>query len=120
MKDDDKVIDLGKEFKKEERRKKIEAIKQKAKDFWDTNKVYIAVAAPVVGKVALETVKLVKRHHAARIELRNKDLRLYDTSLGHYWELRRKLNNSDWVTINRRRNLGESLGDILEEMRVLK
>lgn len=120
MKDDDKVIDLGKEFKKEERRKKIEAIKQKAKDFWDTNKVYITVAAPVVGKVALETVKLVKRHHVARIELRNKDLRLYDTSLGHYWELRRKLNNSDWVTINRRRNLGESLGDILEEMRVLK
>ena len=120
MKDDDKVIDLGKEFKKEERRKKVEALKQKAKDFWDTNKVYIAVAAPVVGKVALETVRLVKRHHVARIELRNKDLRLYDTSLGHYWELRRKLNNSDWVTINRRKNLGESLGDILEEMRVLK
>lgn len=120
MKEDSKVIDLGKELRKEERRKKFEDFKRKAKDFWDDNKVYIAVAAPVAGKVILETVKLVRRHHAGRIELRNKDLRLYDTSLGHYWELKRKLNNSDWVTINRRRNLGESLGDILEEMRVLK
>lgn len=120
MKDDNKVIDLGKELRKEERRKKFEAFKKKVSDWWDRNKVYVAVAAPVAGKVAIETVKLAKRHHVARIELRNKDLRLYDTSLGHYWELRRKLNNSDWVTINRRRNLGESLGDILEEMRVLK
>lgn len=120
MKDDERVIDLGKEIRKEERRKKIEAFKDKAKNWWDRNKVYVAVAAPVAGKVVLESVRMIKRHHIARIELRNKDLRLYDTSLGHYWELRRKLNNSDWVTINRRRNLGESLGDILEEMRVLK
>ena len=120
MKDDSKVIDLGKELRKEERRKKFEAFKKKASDWWDRNKVYVAVAAPVAGKVMLETIKAFRRNHVARIELRNKDLRLYDTSLGHYWELRRKLNNSDWVTINRRRNLGESLGDILEEMRVLK
>lgn len=117
---DDKVIDLGKELKKEERRKKIEAVKKKVADWWDDNKVYVAVAAPIAGKVLLETVRAAKRHHVARIELRNKDLRLYDTSLGHYWELKRKLNNSDWVTINRRRNHGESLGDILEELRVLK
>lgn len=117
---DEKVIDLGKELRKEERRKKFEAAKQKVTDWWDRNKVYVAVAAPIAGKIAVETIKVVKRNHVARIELRNKDLRLYDTSLGHYWELRRKLNNSDWVTINRRRNLGESLGDILEEMRVLK
>ena len=120
MERDEKVIDLGKELKKEERRRKIEVIKNKVADWWDKNKVYVAVAAPIVGKVALETVKVVKRHHVAKIELRNKDLRLYDTSLGHYWELRRKLNNSDWVTINRRRELGESLGNILDEMRVLK
>lgn len=120
MGNEEKVIDLGKELRKEERQKKFEAAKQKVADWWDRNKVYVAVAAPIAGKIAVETIKVVKRNHVARIELRNKDLRLYDTSLGHYWELRRKLNNSDWVTINRRRNLGESLGDILEEMRVLK
>ena len=117
---DEKVIDLGKELRKEEHRKKIEAAKKKVTDWWDKNKVYVAVATPIAGKIAVETIKVIKQHHASKIELRNKDLRLYDTSLGHYWELRRKLNNSDWVTINRRREMGESLGNILDEMRVLK
>ena len=120
MNNDEKVIDLWKELKKDERQKKIEAAKKKVADWWDKNKVYVAVAAPIAGKIAVETIKVVKRHHVAKIELRNKDLRLYDTSLGHYWELRRKLDNRDWVTINRRREMGESLGNILDEMRVLK
>ena len=79
-----------------------------------------AVIAPAVGAVLTKGIKAVSRHHNLKMEERNKDLRLYDTSLGHYWELKRKLRNDDWITINRRRNRGESLGDILDEMRVLK
>lgn len=120
MKEDEKVIDLGKELKKEERRRKIEETKKKVLDWWEDNKVYVAVALPVIGGVMTKTIKAVSQHHNLKMEARNKDLRLYDTSLGHYWELKRKLRNDDWVQINRRRNLGESLGDILDEMRVLK
>lgn len=120
MKDDEKIIDIGKELKKQERRQKIEAFKNKVKNWWDDNKQYIVIVAPVVGGVAIKGIKALSRHHAMVMEERNKDLRLYDTRLGHYWELKRKLSNRDWVIINRRRDLGESLGNILDEMRVLK
>ena len=49
-----------------------------------------------------------------------KNLYCYDTSLGRYWELRRKLTNKDWLAIERRRASGEKLGEILEDLRVLK
>ena len=49
-----------------------------------------------------------------------KDTRIYDAREGFYWELRRKLTNSERQTISRKRKNGEKLGDILEEMRLLK
>ena len=49
-----------------------------------------------------------------------KNLYCYDTSLGRYWELRRKLTNKDWLAIERRRANGEKLGEILDDLRVLK
>ena len=120
MEDNKKVIDIGKQLKKEERKRKFEEMKAKAKDWWDENKGYVAIVVPVVGAVLGKGIKAMSQHHNLKMEERNKDMRLYDTSLGHYWELKRKLRNDDWVQINRRRNRGESLGDILDEMRVLK
>lgn len=49
-----------------------------------------------------------------------KDLYCYDRSLGHYWKLRRELTNTEWVEIDKRKNNGERLSDILSEMKVLK
>ena len=120
MSDDKKLIDIGKELKKQERRQRWEARKKKALDWWEDNKQTLIVVVPIAGAVLTKAVSVIGKNMNLRLEERNKDRRLYDTSLGHYWELRRKLNNRDWVQINRRRNLGESLGDILEEMRVLK
>lgn len=117
---DDNVIDISKELKKAQRGEKIEELRRKASDWWEENKVYVMVAVPVAAGVLKKAIGAFNRHHTAKIEERNKDLRLYDTSLGHYWELRRKLCNDDWVAINRRRNRGESLGEILESLHVLK
>lgn len=47
-------------------------------------------------------------------------LRCYDPSKGHYYYLKRELSNKEWLMIDRRREAGEKLPDILEEMRVLK
>lgn len=44
----------------------------------------------------------------------------YDRSAGHYWELRRPLSNQEWAAVEDRRRRGERIGDILEDMRVLK
>ena len=49
-----------------------------------------------------------------------KDTRIYDAREGFYWELRRKLTNEERQAISRKRKKGEKLGDILEEMRLLK
>lgn len=35
-------------------------------------------------------------------------------------QLKRKLNNSEWVTIERRKGSGETLAEILNDMNVLK
>lgn len=120
MSDENKVVDITKELKRQERRKKWEARKTRVLEWWDDNKGVVVVVVPIVGGVIAKLIAAISKHHGLVMEQRNKDLRLYDTSLGHYWELKRKLKNDDWVTINRRRNLGESLGDILDEMRVLK
>ena len=49
-----------------------------------------------------------------------KDLYCYDRSLGHYWKLRRELTNSEWVKIDQRKQNGERLADILDELKALK
>ena len=49
-----------------------------------------------------------------------KDSRIYDNREGFYWELRRPLTNTERQSIARKRKNGEKLGDILEEMRLLK
>lgn len=116
----EEVIDIGKEIKKQERRQKWQARKQKVLRWWDDNKQYVIVVGPVALGIIGKTIHVVGKNINLRLEERNKDLRLYDTSLGHYWELKRKLRNRDWLTINRRRDEGESLGDILDEMHVLK
>lgn len=47
-------------------------------------------------------------------------MRCYDPSKGHYYYLKRELTNKEWLMIDKRRDAGEKLPDILEEMRVLK
>ena len=54
------------------------------------------------------------------LEEKLKDTRVYDASLGHYWELKRKLRNSEWCEVERRLANGEKYGEILSSMGVLK
>lgn len=49
-----------------------------------------------------------------------KEIYVWDPSLGHYWQLRRPLTNSEWLEIDRRRGAGERMSTILTSLRVLK
>lgn len=69
--------------------------------------------AQYVGKVAIKDF----RNNREAIQLKK---RCYDPSKGHYYYLKRELTNKEWLMIDRRRDAGEKLPDILEEMRVLK
>lgn len=70
-------------------------------------------ATPFIIRFATKQTNLAK-------EQKLKDKYIYDRSHGHYWELRRKLSNRELTEIDRRKDKGESLVDILESMRVLK
>lgn len=80
----------------------------------------IMVFGPLVISGMFGLTKGIIKHANLRKTENMKNLFCYDTSLGRYWELRRKLTNKDWLAIERRRANGEKLGEILEDLRVLK
>lgn len=100
--------------------------KDAAKKTWTwvcDNKEMVVVLLPVaIGGVKLITT--VTKGIATNVNLRKaeaiKNLFVYDTSLGKYWELRRKLSNQEWLSVEQRRAAGEKLGSILSSMNVLK
>lgn len=113
-------IDITKEFKRSERRAKWRERFQKALD-WCSEHKEIVIGGFITGMGLVTTgIKVGGRCYAQYMEHRNKDYRVYDTSLGKYWELNRKLKNSDWLQIERRRATGERLGEILLDLHALK
>lgn len=92
--------------------------KKTAKFIWD-NKEIIIVATPVVLSVVTPIVKSVTKHNNLLKEEDLKNLYYYDRSQGHYWKLRRELSGREFVDIAHRRQAGEKLVDILDDLRVL-
>ena len=89
----------------------------------DTIKLYpkesFAVATVIVGGAVKVLPKLlIARNNSERERI--KEEYCYDRSLGHYWALKRPLSNAEWREIENRRSNGEKLGDILEQLKVLK
>ena len=85
----------------------------------DDHKWLLTIGAYVITTSLYFGAKHLSRD-AARTDANYKDTHIYDASMGHYWELRRKLTNREWCEIERRLNAGEKYGDILSSMKVLK
>lgn len=84
------------------------------------NKGIIIGLAPIALTLLTVTIKNIGKHVNLKTQKNVKELYCYDPSLGHYWELKKKLKNSDWIQIQKRKDSGEKLGDILKSMNVLK
>lgn len=113
--------DFEKAEKKAKKRREWEARKQEAKDWIDEHKVQLIAAAPVVIKVVTDVVKVIGRRHNLYVEQKQRDLRWYDPSLGKYWNLRRKPTTSESLFIDKRhRQYGESIGELLDDMGLLR
>lgn len=93
---------------------------QKAKDFWNNHKKEICTLLPVFIGAGIELVKIAAKRSVMREEQHLKDDYIYDRSMGHYYELRRKPNSSEWIQIDQRKQEGETLGCILQDMGMLK
>ena len=101
---------------------KLEAKKRfnKGIDWVMNNRDTLIVVVPLVTSAVYPIIKSVNKHITIRHSKDLKDLYCYDRSLGHYWSLKRELANNEWIEVDRRKQRGERLSDILESMRVLK
>lgn len=105
---------------KDELKNKLLKAKCNAENWYYKNRSWIAPAVSVGLTVTPFIVRFVTKRTNLVKEQNLKDKYIYDRSHGHYWELRRKLSNRELTEIDRRKDKGESLVDILESMRVLK
>lgn len=113
---------MGKTFKDrfEEEKMKAEMKLNDLKLWCSEHKAELAVFGPPVIAAIVELVKTVAKRSTVNEERHLKENYIYDRSMGHYYELRRKLKSSEWLQIEQRKREGESLGEILQDMRVLK
>lgn len=88
--------------------------------FWDENKEEIVTLTPVVIGGVTVLVKVFAKRNSLNAEKRLKELFVWDPKLGKYWELRKKLSAVQSLELERRRNAGEGMGEILASMKVLK
>ena len=116
---DDRFIKVA-DFKKAKRKAWIREKYHKTKTFVGDNKEILIAAIPVAGALAGKMIKSISKHSSLKKEEHLKNEYCYDRSLGHYWELKRKLSNSEWIKIDKRKRNGEPLADILDDMKVLK
>lgn len=89
-------------------------------DWCKDHKEAIIVFGPVIAGGIIEIVKISTKRHTVNEEKALKERYIYDRSAGHYYEVRRKPKNSEWLQIEQRRENGEPLGWILNDMRLLK
>lgn len=115
-----RIKDFEKESKKREREEKAKKKLNDVADFIRNHKSEIAIILPATIGLASAGVKGVVKINRLKKEQNLKDLYCYDNSLGHYWRLRRRLSNREWVEIDRRKRTGERLADILSDFGVLK
>ena len=84
------------------------------------NKEVLVVVVPVAGATIAGVTKLGKQLVSTHKVNEYQNKVIYDRSLGHYWDLNRKLSNQEYLAIEQRRKNGERLSDILNDMKVLK
>lgn len=118
--DENKYVDITKDYERREKKLKRERKRKELMDWANEHKGAIVTGTMAFLALAKTVTKTAGKAYGMHMERRNKDLRCYDASLGHYYELSRKLSNRDWLEIDRRKARGDRLGDILEDLRALR
>lgn len=99
---------------------KAQVIMSSTADWCKEHKEAIIVFGPAIMGGIVEILKIQTKCHTVNEEKALKDQYIYDRSSGHYYELKRKPKNREWLQIDQRKQNGESLGWILNDMKLLK
>lgn len=90
-------------------------------DWCRANQEVVVLTVPIAVGGAFELAKTIVKTKSTSDEKALKERYIYDRSNGHYYECRRKVKNKEWAEIDARHALtGESVGTILQDMRLLK
>ena len=92
----------------------------RAKEWVCANKQGLMFVVPAALGSLSTVIRVVGKRANLHKEQEFKDCYVYDRSLGHYFELRRKLTNKEWSAIDARKANGERLADILNDLKVLE
>lgn len=115
---------IMKNFEKEQRRRERKAklynAAQKTGQIINQHKDVLAIGIPGGIAIGKGIARAISKRSSLKKEQNLKENYCYDRSLGHYWKLRRPLDNDEWLEIDRRKKNGERLSDILDELKVLK
>lgn len=98
-------------------------LKDRAEDckrFYQYHREEVLLFGPVLIAGGWKIIHNINKERLLNKQEALKEEYCYDNRLGHYWALRRKLSNDEWLEVERRKAAGENLGDILESLKVLK
>ena len=113
------MSELERARKKAQVREWFQDKKDRATTWCYAHRYQIITYGPIVVSGIAAGVKMLSKHAALAKEQDLKDLYCYDRSLGHYWKLRRELTNEEWLEVDKRKQNGDRLSDILDDMNVL-
>ena len=117
------IVDFEKELKRRQRKENISKAWNEFTGFVRNNQDVLLFVVPsavtVISGATRIVSKLIARSTVER-EIRFKERTIYDHSLKRYAELKRPLKASEAIEIERRRNNGEKLNTILNDMNLLK
>lgn len=88
--------------------------------FWADNKETIVTLVPVVVGGVTVLARVIGKQARINQERDLKELYVWDPKLGMYYQLRKKMTNAQRLELDRRKEQGESIGNILASMKVLK
>lgn len=111
------------EYTLDDIREKVEEVKEKAEN---TIRKALSWAldhpgeAATIASAAIFGIRKLDKYFDIYRENKLRNSMIYDRSLGMYWETKRPLTANQRLTIESRHNAGESYGQILSDMKVLK
>ena len=69
--------------------------------------------------VANTAIRAISKSNSLKKEAELKSQYIWDASLGHHWRIKKPLSTNQMLELERRRGMGESIGKILDDLKVL-
>ncbi len=84
------------------------------------NKETVIAVGSIAVPTVVEVVKMANKRQARRADDKHRKTEMWDPVEGHWWKLRRELTSRELLEVEHRVKNGESRGEVLADMGLLK